>query len=58
MLFVQNVWTTHVYDQIFKGLNIHSKSIVLQWATINFPLIDPNKVCLEIVKVVFVTMYL
>jgi hypothetical protein len=37
-----NVWTTHVYDQRFKRLGIHSKSIVPLWATINFPLIDPN----------------
>jgi len=50
-----NVWTTHVYDQRFKGLGIHSKSTVPQWATISFPLIDPNKVCL---KAFFVTMYL
>jgi hypothetical protein len=50
-----NVWTTHVYNQRFKGLGIHSKSITPQWATISFPLIDPNKVCL---KAFFVIMYL
>jgi hypothetical protein len=55
---MKNVWTTHVYDQRFKGLGIHSKSTVLQWATINFPLINPNRVCLKIMKVFFVTKYL
>jgi hypothetical protein len=28
MLFVEKVWTTQVDEQGFKGLGIHSKSIV------------------------------
>jgi hypothetical protein len=28
MLFVEEVWIAHVYGQGFKGLNIHSKSII------------------------------
>jgi hypothetical protein len=40
MLFVEEVWIPHVYEQGFKGLNIHSKFIVPQWVTIIFPLID------------------
>jgi hypothetical protein len=58
MLVFKKVWTTQVHEQGFKGLGIHSKFIIPQWATINFPIIDRNKVCLKIVKVVFVTMYL
>jgi hypothetical protein len=36
MLFVENFWTTQVHEQGFKGLGIHSKFIIPQWATINF----------------------
>jgi hypothetical protein len=58
MLFVEQVWTTQVYEQGFKVLGIHSKFIIPQWATISFPLIDQNRVCFKIVKMFFVTMYL
>jgi hypothetical protein len=44
MLFVEEVWTSHVNEQGFKGLGIHSKSIIPYWATINFPFIDQNRV--------------
>jgi hypothetical protein len=38
-LFVENVWTTHVYNQRFKGLSIHSKSTHLNGLQLVFPLL-------------------
>jgi hypothetical protein len=58
MLFVEKVWITHVYEQGFKILSIHSKFILPEWATISFPFINQNRVCFKIVKVFFGTMYL
>jgi hypothetical protein len=58
MFFFEEVWIIQVYEQGFKILGIHSKFIILQWATISFPLIDQNRVCFKIVNVFFVTMYL
>jgi hypothetical protein len=43
MLFVEEVGTTQVNEQGFKGLSIHSKSIIPQWATISFPFINRNR---------------
>jgi len=53
MLFFEEVWIIQVYEQGFKILGIHSKFIILQWATISFPLIDQNRVCLKILNVFF-----
>jgi len=43
MLFVEEVWTSKVNEQGFKGLSIHFKFIIPQWATISFPFFNCNK---------------
>ncbi len=58
LLFVEEVWTTKVNEQGFKGISIHFKSIIPQWAIISFPFFNCNKWCFKLLKIFFVTMHL